>query len=142
MSGCLFCRIAAGEIPCHEVARSERALAFLDLHPVRPGHTLVIPRSHHDRFHDLPDDDLAVVMALAARVARGLRGMAGMDRVGLFFTGIHVAHAHAHVLPMDHVHDVTSGAYLGQGLGGYTVPPRMDDAPMARLAAELRDRIG
>jgi histidine triad (HIT) family protein len=141
VTGCLFCRIAAGEIPCHEVARTDRALAFLDLHPIRPGHTLVIPLAHHDRFHDLPGPDLAAVMDLASRVARALRPGAGMDRVGLFFTGIHVAHAHAHVVPMDHVHDVTSGAYLGQGLEGYTVPPRADDGAMAALAAELRGRV-
>jgi histidine triad (HIT) family protein len=141
VTGCLFCRIAAGALPCHEVARSDRALAFLDLHPIRPGHTLVIPHAHHDRFHDLPATDLAAVMDLSARVARALRPAAGLDRVGLFFTGIHVAHAHAHVVPMDHVHDVTSGAYMGQGPGGYTVPPRMGDAAMAALAAELRGRL-
>jgi histidine triad (HIT) family protein len=123
------------------VARNDRSLAFLDLHPVRPGHTLVIPLTHHDRFHDLPAPDMAAVMDLAGRVARALRPGAGMDRVGLFFTGIHVAHAHAHVVPMDHVHDVTSLAYMGQGAEGYTVPPRMDDAAMAALAADLRGRL-
>ncbi len=141
MSGCLFCRIAAGEIPCRRVAESAGALAFLDLHPIRPGHTLVIPKAHHDRFHDLPEGEMAALMALAARVARALRPGAGMDRVGLFFTGIHVAHAHARLVPMDHVRDVTSLAYMGQGAEGYTVPPRMDEDAMAALAADLRGRI-
>ena len=95
MTACLFCRIAAGEIPCHRVARTDQALAFLDLHSIRPGHTLVIPLAHHDRFHDQPAQDMAAVMDLAARVARALRPSAGLDRVGLFFTGLHVAHAHA-----------------------------------------------
>lgn len=141
MTGCLFCRIVAGAVPCHRVAETDRALAFLDLHPIRPGHTLVIPKAHADRFHDLAPEDLTAVMALAARVARALRPGAAMDRVGLFFTGIHVAHAHAHLVPMDHVHDVTSLAYLGRGADGYTVPPRMEDAAMAALAAALRARL-
>ncbi len=51
---CLFCRIAAGESPAHVVAEDRLALAFLDLHPIRPGHVLVIPKAHHVWFEDMP----------------------------------------------------------------------------------------
>jgi histidine triad (HIT) family protein len=53
---CLFCRIAAGEIPAHRIAEDDLTLAFLDLHPIRPGHALVIPKAHHVWFEDLPDE--------------------------------------------------------------------------------------
>lgn len=138
MTGCLFCRIAAGEIPAQVVAETDRALAFLDLHPIRPGHTLVIPRAHHVWFHDLPPEDSAAVMDLSQRVARGLKAMTGVERVALFFTGIHVPHAHAHLVPMHHVHDVTSAAYMAEGAGGYTIPPRLPEVEMTRIAADLR----
>lgn len=139
---CLFCRIVAGTLPAAIVAESPGALAFLDLHPIRPGHTLVIPRTHRVWFDDLAPDEAAAVMGLAGRVARGLRAMAGVERVALFFTGIHVPHAHAHVVPMHHVHDVTSAAYMADGPEGYTVPPRLDPAEMAATAARLRAAIG
>lgn len=140
--GCLFCAIAAGQVPAHRVAEDARTVAFLDLHPIRPGHTLVIPRAHHVWFEDLPPVDAGAVMATAQRVARGLKAVYGVERVALFFTGVHVAHAHAHLVPMHHVHDVTSGAYLAEGLDGYAVPPRLPEAEMAGIASALRGALG
>jgi len=138
---CLFCRIAAGTIPAHVVAESDRALAFMDLHPIRPGHVLVIPRAHHVWFEDLPPPEAAAVMALSQAVARALKSLHRVERVALFFTGIHVPHAHAHLVPMHHRHDVTSTAYLGAGVEGYTLPPRLPEAEMAALAAALRAEL-
>ena len=54
MKDCLFCAIARGEIPAHRVCETDELVAFLDIHPVRPGHTLIIPRDHHAYFDDLP----------------------------------------------------------------------------------------
>jgi len=138
---CLFCRIARGEIPAHVIHEDTRTLAFLDLHPIRQGHALVIPKAHHVWFEDLPDPDAAAVMAASQRIARALKRIQGVQRVAMFFTGIHVPHAHAHLVAMHHPHDVTSAAYMGEGVEGYTIPPRLPDDQMADTAARLRAEL-
>lgn len=139
MTDCLFCRIAAGELPAHVVHEDADTLAFLDLHPIRPGHTLVIPRTHHVWFEDVPAPLAAKVLAVAQEIARRQKRLYGVERVALFFTGVHVPHAHAHVVPMHDVHDVTSAAYLADGPGSYAVPPRLPEAEMAEIARQLAE---
>lgn len=134
---CLFCRIARRDLPAHVVHEDDETLAFLDLHPIRPGHTLVIPKAHHVWFEDLPVPLAARVMAVSQLIARRQKRIYGVQRVAMFFTGIHVPHAHAHVVPMHDVHDVTSAAYLADGTGGYSVPPRLPDEQMAGIARQL-----
>ena len=138
MTDCLFCRIAASELPAHIVHQDDEVLAFLDLHPIRPGHTLVIPRAHHVWFEDLPEDLAARITHCAQRLARHMKQIYPVERVALFFTGIHVPHAHAHVVPMHHVHDVTSRAYLNDGLDGFSAPPQLPAERMAQIADGLR----
>ncbi len=140
-SDCLFCRIAAGELPAHKVYEDDHVLAFLDLHPIREGHVLVIPRAHHVWFEDLPEDLATRITTCAQRLARGMKRIYGVERVSLFYTGIHVPHAHAHVVPMHHVHDVTSQVYLVDGPEGYAVPPSPDAATMARVAGLLAEEL-
>lgn len=140
-SDCLFCRIAAGELPAHKVYEDAHVLAFLDLHPIREGHVLVIPRAHHVWFEDLPEDLATRITTCAQRLARGMKRIYGVERVSLFYTGIHVPHAHAHVVPMHHVHDVTSQVYLADGPEGYAVPPSPDAATMARVAGLLAEEL-
>lgn len=134
---CLFCRIARGELPSHRVHEDEHLVAFLDLHPIRPGHTLIIPRAHHVWFEDLPEDLAARIATCAQRLARHMKQIYPVERVALFFTGIHVAHAHAHVVPMHHVHDVSSQAYLRDGPQGYSVPPQLAPEENAAIARDL-----
>ena len=134
---CLFCRIANGELPAHKVHEDDHVLAFLDLHPIRPGHTLIIPKAHHVWFEDLPDDLAARVMTCGQRIARHMKTLYPVERVGFFFTGIHVAHAHAHVVPMHHVHDVSSQAYLREGADGYSVPAQLPQAENETIARDL-----
>lgn len=138
---CLFCRIAAGEIPAHKVFEDEDVVAFLDLHPIRPGHVLVIPRAHHVWFEDMPEALAGRVMAASQSISRALKAHYGVERVALFFTGIHVPHAHAHLVPMRHVHDVTSAAYLADGIDGYSIPPQLPADEMAAIAASLRGLV-
>jgi len=134
---CLFCRIAAGALPAHRVYEDDRILAFLDLHPIRPGHTLVIPKAHHVWFEDLPGDLAAAIAICGQRLARAMKRLYGVERVAFFYTGIHVPHAHAHLVPMRHVHDVTSRAYLGDDPDRYAVPPQLDPEAGAATAREL-----
>ena len=135
---CLFCRIARGDLPAHKVHEDDHILAFLDLHPIRPGHTLVIPKAHHVWFEDLPEDLATRITTCAQRLARAMKRRYAVERVALFYTGIHVPHAHAHVVPMHHVHDVSSAAYLADGVEGYAVPPQLPADEMQSIASELR----
>ena len=134
---CIFCRIVGGEIPAVRVYEDDAVLAFLDIRPIREGHALVIPRAHHVWFEDMPADLAARVTHCAQGIARAMKALYPVDRVSMFFTGIHVLHAHAHVVPMHHVHDVTSAAYLADGPEAFSVPPRAADDRMAAVAADL-----
>ena len=134
---CLFCRIASGALSAHTVHQDDEVLAFLDLHPIRPGHTLVIPRQHHVWFEDMPAPLAGRVTEVSQIIARRQKALYGVERVAMFFTGIHVPHAHAHVVPMHDVHDVTSAAYLKGGADGYSVPPQLSGDEMAAIASAL-----
>lgn len=138
MTDCLFCRIAAGELPANKLYEDANVLAFLDLHPVREGHALVIPKAHHVWFEDLPVDLATRITSCAQALARAMKRLYGVPRVGMVYTGIHVPHAHAHVVPMSHVHDVTSMAYLGEGPDGFSMPPQLPPERMAEVARQLR----
>lgn len=139
MSGddCLFCRIARGELPAHRVHEDDHILAFLDLHPIRPGHCLIVPKQHYPWFEDLPEDLATRITSCAQRLSRHMKALYGVERVALFYTGIHVAHAHAHVVPMHHVHDVSSQAYLKDGVLDFTQPPQLPAEDGARIAGDL-----
>ncbi|MDW3118988.1 MAG: HIT domain-containing protein [Roseovarius pacificus] len=139
---CLFCRIAKGELPAHRVYEDEHVLAFLDLHPIRAGHALVIPKAHHVWFEDLPEDLATRITTCAQVLARRMKALYGVERVSMFYTGIHVPHAHAHVVPMHHVHDVSSQMYLKDGSDGYSLPPQLADEKMAEIARDLEAAFG
>jgi len=143
MSGenCLFCRIARGELACHAVHEDDDILAFLDIHPVRPGHTLIIPRAHHVWFEDLPVDLATRITTVAQRLAREMKALYRVERVAMAYTGIHVAHVHAHVIPMHQPHDVTSAAYLRNGLDSFAMPPQASAQELGETASVLRQRL-
>jgi histidine triad (HIT) family protein len=109
---CPFCRIAAGEIQPVLLHEDRDVMAFLDVAPVRPGHTLVIPRRHIETFDQLPQDLAAKILSLGQRLAQRMKAVYGVERVGFVFTGTDVAHAHAHVVPMREKTDFTSARYI------------------------------
>lgn len=138
MEECLFCKIANGDLPAFKLYEDDHILAFLDLHPIRAGHALVIPQAHHVWFEDLPQPLATRITTCAQQISRAMKATYKVERVALFYTGIHVPHAHAHVVPMRHVHDVTSAAYLQDGLDSFTTPPQPPQTEMARTAQDLR----
>lgn len=102
----IFTRIIHGEIPCHKVAEDDRFLAFLDINPLREGHTLVVPKQEVDRFFDLPVDVLAGIMPFAQEVAARIKRAVPCDRVGVAVIGLEVPHAHVHLIPIDAMSDM------------------------------------
>lgn len=141
MTDCLFCKIAAGELPAYKLYEDTHILAFLDLHPIRKGHALVIPKAHHVWFEDLPEDLATRITSCAQRIARAMKRLYAVERVSMFYTGIHVPHAHAHVVPMFHMHDVTSAAYLQDGADQFSTPPQLPESEMAQIALDLKNNL-
>lgn len=133
MADCLFCKIAAGELPATVVAESERALAFADINPATAGHTLVIPRAHAQDVQDIAAEDLAATIELAQQVARAARERLGADGVNLLNSSGAAAwqsvfHFHIHVVPR----------YEGDPLRLPWVPAPGDSEQIAAAAAALR----
>ena len=139
---CLFCRIASGEIPSTVVHASDEVMAFLDINPIRAGHTLIIPRAHHRYYDEVPPPVFAEMMALAQRLAPVLRARHAVEHVACFFTGIDVTHAHAHVFPMIERTDLTSPAYIVERPQTFQRAPAADPAGLAAEADALRRALG
>lgn len=96
----IFAKIAAGEIPSYKVAENEKYYAFLDINPLKEGHTLIIPRREEEYFFDLDDIELAEIMVFAKRVAEAIKKAFPCKKVGMAVLGLEVPHAHIHLVPM------------------------------------------
>lgn len=138
---CIFCQIARADLPAHKLIEDDLVLAFLDLHPIREGHALIIPKQHHPCYEDLPEPTALRIMSTGQRLARAMKREWGAERVSFFYTGIHVPHAHAHVVPMFHRHDVTSARYLEDGFEEFSLPPSPGSAELALTADRIRIRL-
>jgi histidine triad (HIT) family protein len=99
MEDSIFTRIIKGEIPCHKIYEDEQTLAFLDIHPVQPGHALVISKKQIDHLWDLEDVDYRAVMETSRRVAQRIHKVLLPERVGVQVLGIDIPHAHVHLIP-------------------------------------------
>lgn len=103
MADSIFTKIIKGEVPCHRVYEDELTLVFLDIHPVQPGHTLVIPKRPVEFVWDLAPSDYQALMATSQKVARRLRQVLGVKYIGAKIIGEEVPHAHVHLIPFDSV---------------------------------------
>jgi len=131
--GCLFCAIAAGDVPATMVFRDDDAAAFLDARPVFKGHVLVVPRAHVPTLADMPAAGLGTLFAAVQRVARAVETGLGAD--GTFVAmnnkvSQSVPHLHVHVVPRK----------KKDGLRGFFWPrvPYADDAERETFAARIR----
>ena len=101
---CVFCAIAAGEIPCFKVFEDDFALAYLDVNPFSEGHTLVIPKSHTTGLLDTPEETLAALLARVKKVAAHIKTALGCDGFHILqnngaAAGQTVGHIHFHIVP-------------------------------------------
>jgi histidine triad (HIT) family protein len=102
----LFSRIIAGEIPSYKIAEDDRFFAFLDIFPLREGHTLVVPKIEVDRFFDVPDEYLGGILLFAKPIAKAIEKAFKCNRCGLSVVGLEVPHAHLHLVPIDTIDDL------------------------------------
>jgi histidine triad (HIT) family protein len=130
---CLFCAIVAGTEPAHLVAETDDTLAFLDIRPLFPGHTLLVPKQHFETLVDLPPELIAPLFAQAQRLAGAMESALGA--AGSFVAvnnrvSQSVAHLHVHVVPRNRK----------DGLRGFFWPRTKYSSPdeAAAVAAQLR----
>lgn len=102
----IFTRIINGEIPCYKVAEDENYFAFLDINPLRAGHTLVVPKKETDYIFDLDDDQLSGIIIFSKKVAAAIKEAYPCNRIGVAILGLEVPHAHIHLVPMDSMEDI------------------------------------
>lgn len=124
----IFTKIIKGEIPCHKVYEDEKTLAFLDISPTQPGHTLVVPKRQIEFLWDMNDEEYEAVMQTVKKVARRLREVLGVKYVGIRVIGEEVPHAHVHLVPFNTVAEYYERRPIS------TEP---DHAKLAEVAAKL-----
>lgn len=105
----LFTRIIHGEIPSYKVAEDDKYYAFLDINPLKKGHTLVVPKLKEpetDYIFDLDNKTLSGLICFAKKVAKGIKTATGCKRVGVAVLGMEVNHVHVHLVPLDEEGDM------------------------------------
>jgi len=127
----IFSRIVAGEIPCYKIAENERYFAFLDISPLTPGHTLVIPKREVDYLFDLDDVEIAEINVFAKKVAIAIRKAIPCQRIGSAVIGLEVPHAHIHLIPIQKERDMLfSNTKL-----------KLPQEEMEKIAADIRAQL-
>jgi histidine triad (HIT) family protein len=102
----IFSKIVAGEIPCFKIAEDDQFLAFLDVMPLKEGHTLIIPKKEIDYIFDIEDEVLGKMMQFAKKVAHAIKLAIPCEKIGVSVIGLEVPHAHIHLIPMNNVSDM------------------------------------
>lgn len=126
MEDSIFTKIIKGEIPAHKIYEDDKVIAFLDIVPETPGHTLVIPKAQVDKFYDLSDSDYSELFAVVKQLAARLEQATG-QRTLVKIIGTDVPHTHVHLIPFDPNYD--KNRELVQA----------DDADLAAMAEKLRN---
>jgi histidine triad (HIT) family protein len=125
----IFTRIINGEIPCHKVYEDDYAFAFMDIHPIQPGHVLVVSKHQVPNFYDLEDQEYDGFMRAVKKVAKRLKEVFPQKkRIGVMFEGLDIDHVHAKVFPID-----TGDQYRYEP----DVTTEPDHAALAELAEKL-----
>lgn len=99
MQDSIFTKIIKGEIPSHKIYEDDDVFAFLDIHPVMPGHTLVVPKKQVEFVWDLDDETYAKLTRVTKKIALHLREVLDIEYIGEQVIGVDVPHAHIHLIP-------------------------------------------
>jgi len=127
----IFSRIVSGEIPSYKIAENEKFFAFLDISPVAPGHTLVIPRDEVDYIFDMNEGLYAEFWQFSMHIARALKKAMPCLRVGVAVIGLEVPHAHIHLVPLNSMDDIN-----------FSRPKlKLPAEEMARIAEAIRQNL-
>ncbi|MDO8570302.1 MAG: HIT family protein [Candidatus Daviesbacteria bacterium] len=108
MDNCVFCKIIKGEIPHNKIWEDDDFIASLSIDPIKPGHTLVIPKKHTDYIFDMEDVELGKLIVACKPIAKALKVVfkPQTGKIGVMVAGMGVFHVHIHLIPMDSEHDL------------------------------------
>ncbi len=136
MDDCIFCKIARHELPAEIVYEDAAFIAFLDINPVNPGHTLVIPKEHHANLLEEPEETLRDFLPVIQHVARAVEQATQADGLNVTFNikpaaGQVIFHTHAHIIPR----------YADDGLRHWPGKPYATEEDARKLADAIRERM-
>jgi histidine triad (HIT) family protein len=130
---CIFCRIAQKQVPASLVYEDEKVVAFLDIRPLNEGHTLVIPKKHHENIFDIPQELIAHLHGITKRVALAVEKATQADGISIIqqngkAAGQEIFHLHIHVIPR----------YEGKKLPRFSEISEADREKLRQTAAKIR----
>jgi len=133
---CIFCKITRGEIPSIKVAENDVAFAFMDINPIAPGHTLVIPKHHAENIYVTPDHASAAAMAMVSRVAAAVERAVQPEGINILQANgpgakQSVFHTHFHIIPRSATDGLTMNWELQSG----------DMAEIEKVAEKIRAEL-
>ncbi len=126
----LFTKIINGEIPCYKVAEDDQFIAFLDINPNAPGHTLCVPKEEINKIFDMDERHYLDLMTFSRKVAKALERTVPCKRVGVAVIGLEVPHVHVHLIPLNEMKEMT-----------FQHKVVLDDAQMQNLAAKIQRNL-
>ncbi len=101
----IFSKIIAGQIPCYKIAENDQFFAFLDIAPLKKGHTLVVPKKEIDDLFNLDSQTYIGLMAFAKQIAEAIKKTFPCNRISMQVIGLEVPHAHIHLIPINTLND-------------------------------------
>jgi histidine triad (HIT) family protein len=133
---CIFCKIAAGQIPCFKIYEDEHVLAFLDVGPVSDGHTLVVPKEHCTKVHNCSAESLSAVVAVLPKITGAVSAAIGADGYNVLCNngraaGQLVEHLHFHIIPRK----------MGDGVFSRWLAFKYPQGKAEKLVQEIRARL-
>jgi histidine triad (HIT) family protein len=136
MADCIFCKIVAGQIPCTKVYEDATVLAFMDINPISPGHTLVIPKKHYEAIGEMSAEEAAALFRPVPSLAAAVKGALGAEALNVLqnngrAAGQAVAHLHVHLIPR----------WTGDGLGFHWPAKSADFTVLAGQAEKIKAGI-
>lgn len=126
----IFTKIINKDIPCYRVAETEDFLAFLDVNPNAPGHTLCIPKKEINKIFDMSETEYLELMKFSKKVAKALEKTIPCERIGMAVVGLEVPHAHVHLIPINEMDDMR-----------FIKKVKMTDDQMSSLADKISSNI-
>ncbi len=127
----IFTKIVKGEIPSYKVYEDDNFLGFLDIAPLKKGHTLVIPKKQIDYLFDLEDNLISDMIVVTKRVAKAIKEVFPCEKVGMAVLGLEVPHAHIHLVPLENEQDIN---FANPKL-------KIDSKEMKEIAKKLQSKI-
>lgn len=136
MGDCVFCKIAEKKIPSKLIYEDEETMAFLDINPGAPGHSLIIPKKHYDTLFEMPEDEVSTLFKTVAKIVNAINRVVKPDGVNVFqnnkaAAGQLVNHVHVHVFPRFH----------GDGIDFKWRRVVLDDDDLDNIARKIKEGV-